>query len=355
MEQLKAFDKVLADAQEIKEKGNFLPDCSTKEGYQASKDFVLKTTTPARTALAKAHKEAKAFYLEGGRTVDAKKNELMAMLEEAQTPHQLAYKAVDDEKKRIKEAKETAIQDGFDLLNGYAQQALGQTSSFIDGLMDDCGSFDFDPDVFGKTLPEITAVQTKVMGQLTDAYTQALQLEQYEQKQKEMNDKLAAIEAKEQEQREAEEAQQREIDQAAQREQMRLEAEQAAAAETERLRLEAEQAKIDATNQAAQAETDRLAREEQVKAEAEQARAVAAEQAQKAAYDERQRVEREIAEKAAADKANAEALEANKKHSRAIKDQAFDSLVRGGMEPTQAKLAIKLIAARKALHLNITY
>ena len=77
---LKEFDKVMAAVMEIQDKGNFLPDTSTKEGYEASKRFVLDVTTPARTKLTEAHKKAKSHWIAGGKNVDNKKNELMDLL-----------------------------------------------------------------------------------------------------------------------------------------------------------------------------------------------------------------------------------------------------------------------------------
>lgn len=334
---LKVFDKVLADVQEIKDKGNFIPDCTTKDGYEASKNFVLKVTTPARTALTNAHKDAKAFYLEGGRMVDAKKNELMDMLMEIQEPHQLAYKAVDDEAKRVKAEKEAAIQNGFDILNGYIQSSLNQTSGFIDGLIGDCGSFDADEAVFGKQLPEVISLQQKVMSQLTDAYSQALMFEDMQKKQAEAQ----AIIDKQNAEREANE---KAVAEANQREQMRIEAEQAAAEENERLKREA-----------AESESRRLQQEAQAKIDAESARLKAEMDAKTAAEDAAALERKKQAEALAKEKADAEAREADKAHRGSINSQAMDCLIAGGLTEDQAKLAVKLIAAKKIAHVQINY
>lgn len=334
---LKVFDKVLADVQEIKDKGNFIPDCTTKDGYEASKNFVLKVTTPARTALTNAHKDAKAFYLEGGRMVDAKKNELMDMLMEIQEPHQLAYKAVDDEAKRVKAEKEAAIQNGFDTLNGYIQSALNQTSDFIDGLIGDCGSFDADEAVFGKQLPEVIALQQKVMSQLTDAYSQALMFEDMQKKQAEAQ----AIIDKQNAEREAND---KAVAEANQREQMRIEAEQAASEENERLKREA-----------AESESRRLQQEAQAKIDAESARLKAELDAKTAAEDAAALERKKQADALAKEKADAEAREADKAHRGSINSQAMDCLIAGGLTEDQAKLAVKLIAAKKIAHVQINY
>lgn len=344
MDSLKAFDKVYADAQIIKEKGNFIPDCSTKEGYEASKQYVLKETTKARSALSAAHKEAKAFFLEGGRTVDAKKNELMEILLDAERPHKEAYKAVDEESKRIKEEKEAAIQKGFDTLKSYSESALNQSSEYINNLIDDCSCFDCNPDVYGKEIQKIIELQEKTMNSLTDAYTKALQFEDMQRRQAEIEAKEAQLKAAEEERRRKQEEEERLILEAAQREQMRIEAEQAAAEQLELARLETEQA-----------EARRIEQEKQAAIDAENAKILAEEQAklaaEQAAEYERQRIEQE----AAKSKAEAEAREADKKHRSSINRQAMDCFIAGGLTEDQAKLAVKLIAARKIAHTQINY
>ena len=142
---LKEFDKVLSDVQKIKEKGNFIPECNTKSGYEASKTFYLKVITPARSSLTSAHKKAKSYWLEGGRNVDAKKKELEVMLNEVGTPHKEAYKQVDNDKKRIKEEKESRIQRGFDYLGNLINSALNQNSDLIKNLIEEYANLDVDP------------------------------------------------------------------------------------------------------------------------------------------------------------------------------------------------------------------
>ena len=343
-DQLKAFDKVLADLAEIQNKGNFLPDCATKEGYEASKEYVLKVTTPARTALTSAHKQAKAFYLEGGRAVDAKKNEVMEILEAAQKPHQEAYKSVDEERKRIKAAKEAAIQNGFNTLNGYIESAFNQSSSVIQELIDDCGCFDADQSVYGKETPAIIDLQSKVIGKLTDAMSTALQFEEMQLKADELAKQQAAIEEHQRKIAEQEAAQQREIEQAEMRERMRQEAEQEAAAETDRLKKEAEQSEL-----------RRIEQEKQAVIDAENAKAYAHQQSELAAKQAVEQEQKRQEQARIADQESAAKLEADKKHSRTIKTQAFDCFVQGGLDESSAKLAVKLIASRKIANIQINY
>jgi putative hemolysin len=341
---LKEFDKVLADFNEIKETGNFLPDCTTKSGYLASKEFVLKMTTPARTALSKAHKDAKAFYLEGGRTVDAKKNELMLMIEEVEKPHQEAYRAKDEEVKRIRAEREAAIQNGFDYLKGFVEIAINQDSETISFLLDECAVFDADPNVYRKEIGKVVSLHQKVMSQLTDALTHSLQIEDMKRQQDEMNKRQAEIDAKYAEQKRREDKEREDIHAANLRETMRLEAEEAAQAEVARLKKEAEDA-----------EARRVAQECQAKLFAEDARAEAKRQSELAAaqavQDEKDRQESERLQL----EADAKDREADKKHRGIINSQALYCLMQGGLSEDQAKLAIKLIASRKISHTQINY
>ncbi len=341
---LKAFDKVLADLQEIKTKGDFLPDCTTKDGYLASKDFVLKITTPARRALTDAHKGAKAFHLEGGRVVDAKKNELMQVLKDVEEPHQKAYKLKDEKIKRIKAEKEAAIQNGFDLLNGYASRAIGQPSGSISFLLEECSVFDADPAVYRKEIDKIVLLHKKIMGQLSDALTQALQIEDMGRKQDEMDRKQAEFDAIELKRSQDSDRENRKIEEAKQRERMRAEAEQLAANEVARHKLDAEKA-----------DSRRAEEAEQAKVFAEDAKIESKRQAELAAIqavqDEKDKQEAEQVKLAE----EAKAREADKKHRGVINRQAMDCLIQGGLSENEAKLAIKLIASRKVAHVQISY
>ena len=111
IKELIEFDKIAAGLAEIQAEGNFIPNTETKEGYEASKRFVLDVTTPTRTKLAAAHKEAKAYWLSGGSEVDKKKNEILQALVDIQQPHQDAYKAKDQEEKDKKAKFEADLQD----------------------------------------------------------------------------------------------------------------------------------------------------------------------------------------------------------------------------------------------------
>jgi hypothetical protein len=131
-----------------------------------------------------------------------------------------------------------------------------------------------------------------------------------------------AREAAEQAKREADERAQKERDAAAQRE-------------------------ADLKLQADNAELERIAAEQR----AEQAERDAQAQADQAAENERQR----IADEQAKAEAEARAREADREHRKAINTAALDALVKEGLTPEAAKLAITAIAQRKIPNIIIQY
>lgn len=74
---------------------DFIPDASTKDGYEHSKRLYLDNRKVLK-AIDDAHKDAKKPYLDAGRVVDKAKNEIRAKVEAILNPHKLAYQAVDN-------------------------------------------------------------------------------------------------------------------------------------------------------------------------------------------------------------------------------------------------------------------
>lgn len=149
---LTRFDKVMSDVKDIQDKGNFLPDCSSKEGYEASKRFVLDVTTPARVQLNTVHKEVKAPFLDACKMLDEKKKELMPILEAIEAPHKTAYKAVDQAKKEEKARFEASIDAKVTELFNYRNQALGLNSSQLSDLIQQCGETDTEEGFYHRSL-----------------------------------------------------------------------------------------------------------------------------------------------------------------------------------------------------------
>lgn len=139
---LSKFDKVMADVETIKEQGNFIPACDTKEGYEASKRFVLDVTAPARKALTEAHKTTKAPFLDACRYLDQKKKELMPILEQIEAPHKEAYKAVDAAKKAEKERFENELAAKVNSIVELRSLPFNAGSEFITNRIHECGEID---------------------------------------------------------------------------------------------------------------------------------------------------------------------------------------------------------------------
>lgn len=288
---LTKFDQVMADVEEAREKGNFLPDMSTKDGYNASKRYVLDVTAPMRKALENAHKETKAPFWETCKFLDSKKKELMAVIEEIEEPHKLAYRNHDAEIKRKKEEAEQAVQNKIDWFDHVINQAFSADSKRIGELMEECQDFDMDFEFFGKRIEEAQNKQVVTIAKLADRLTQQvafeesekqrLEMEKRQQELEEREAKLSAeeeariaaqnaeAEAKERAEREAklkaerEEAERKHAEEMkalkAKQEKERIEAERIAKEQAEKARIEAEE-------KAKREEEERIAREEAARA-----------------------------------------------------------------------------------------
>lgn len=308
MEQVKElveFDKIAAGIAEIQEKGNFLPDVSTEDGYNASKRFVLDVTTPTRTKLAEAHKTAKAYYLEGGRAVDKKKNEILDLLVDIQKPHLDAYKAKDQEEKDRKAKFEQDIQDKIDVLFNYRILPNGSTSQSIADAIQSCGETDTQDGFYHRATDAFNTRQESI-----DILNESLMLcvayeaEQVRQAELAEQNKIQqeAIEAQQEQMR----LQQEEMD----KKQAEIDAAQNEIAEKARAEAEAKQRVIDDKNRAEAEAKAKVEREEYAKQQAE----IAAENARQA------EIKRQQDEAAAQEEARAK-LEANKKHTGKVRGE----------------------------------
>lgn len=262
---LTKFDKVIADVDAVKEKGNFIPDMSTKDGYELSKRFVLDNTAPMRKALEKAHKEVKAPFWDACKFLDSKKKELITMIEEIEAPHKLAYKNHDAEIKRKKEEAEQAVQNKIDWFDQVLNNAFNASSEQIEKMLEDCQDYEMDFDFFGKRIVEAQEKQADTISKLTDRLTQQVMFEQsekqrieFEEKQRELEAREAKILAEEQAKKDAINAEHEAKVRAEREEAQRIEREQAEKRHQEEMKLLAERQ-----------EKERLERETQLKAQAE--------------------------------------------------------------------------------------
>ena len=325
VKELVEFDKIAAGIAAIQEQGNFIPDVSTKEGYTASKRFVLDVTTPTRTKLADAHKVAKAYYLEGGRAVDKKKNEILELLVDIQKPHLDAYKAKDQEEKDRKAKFEQDIQDKIDVLHNYRLLPNGSTSKSIAAIIDQCGETDTQ-DGFYHRANDAFKVREESLETLNESLMQCVAYEAEQARQAELAEQnriqQVAIEAQQEQMR----LQQEEMN----RKEAEIEAAQNEIAEKARIEAEAKQKVISDKNRAEAEAKAKVEREEYAKQQSE----IAAENARQS------EVNRQQAEVAAQQEEQAK-LEANKKHTSKVRCEIKEHIIAScGVDE---KLAVSIV------------
>lgn len=335
---LTKFDKVLASLALIQDKGNFIADCSSKEGYEASKRFVLDETVPARKELTEAHKETKKPFWDTCKFLDAKKNELMPMLEEIEKPHKEAYKAYDQEKKDRKAKFEAAIQDKIDFFHGFKMVNTG-TSDQIAAIIDSCGETDTVEGFYHRAADAEKAKQ-EAMEYLNDFLISTVNCEAEEQRQ-------IAL---------AEENRLRQIEIDKQQEAMRLQQEEMDKKQAELDRFSNEASK---KKQAEQRESQRICDEAEQKEREKQAAIERAEYGAKQAREAAEKAKQaEIFRQQEEKRLEAEAAakrEANIRHYAKINNAIVKVLVDNGISGKDAKTVVTLTAKRQVPNLSIKY
>lgn len=341
VKELIEFDKIAAGIADIQEKGNFIPDMSTKEGYNASKRFVLDETTPTRTRLADAHKKAKEYWKLGGQNVDKKKNEILELLVDIQRPHQEAYKAHDQAEKVRKAKFEQDIQDKIcEFYDFKFMVDINKTSSEeISRIIDSCGEIDTAEGFYHKSKEaEIAKQETMVI--LNDCLITIVNREAEQQREAELaeENRLRQIQIDEQQeamriQQEKMDAQQAEIDRVANESRAKAQAE---ADEKQRLIDEAEQAELEKKRA--------VEREEYAKQQAEQA-------AERAKQDEINRQKAEQEKQRIADEKRAN----NNRHVTKIKTQAKKFIMSFDIDEETAIKLVQAISHKDESTLTINY
>lgn len=137
-------NRVAAGLEALREQYSHDPDCSTDEGYEQAK-AEQKAIAKTRIAVEKAHKAGKAFYLEGGRRIDAMKREILDVVSPLEESRKAAVKAVDDEKARIEREKAEAEQRRIDTIEARIAEiketgtllSTATTPFLVETLMDD--------------------------------------------------------------------------------------------------------------------------------------------------------------------------------------------------------------------------
>tara|TARA_R110000772_G_scaffold267206_1_gene390708 strand:- start:80 stop:1087 length:1008 start_codon:yes stop_codon:yes gene_type:complete len=193
-------------------------------------------------------------------------------------------------------ARQATIDLSFSKLVDSAMEAIGQTSSVIEGIIDDVACYDFRPEIFQKRTTEAVTKHAELMGKLQHMLSAQTASEELESKRAEVEEK---------------ERLQHEADQKV----IRIKRETEIA---EQATLESE--KRHAAQLLENAERERLAsieREKQIAIDKIKAEAEAKQQAEQAAQSERDK----IAAEQAAEKSRLDKFEANKSHVGAVRKQ----------------------------------
>lgn len=337
VKELVEFDKIAAGIAEIQEKGNFIPDVTTKEGYEASKRFVLDVTTPTRSRLDKAHKTAKEYWKLGGKNVDAKKNDILKLLFDIQQPHQDAYKEFDQIKKDEKAAFESDLQQKINVFGNYKFLPPNANSDNIADIIGECGETDTVEGFYHRSKEAEEAKQDAMLF-LNDALMVAVNQEAEQKRQAELAEENRLRQIQIDEQQEAMRLQQEEMNR--QQEEINRVANEAAekaqdeANEKQRLIDEAEHAELEKQRA--------IEREEYAKQQAEQAAERAVEQEKQRQYNERIAKEKEQAK-----------LEANKKHTGMVRGEIKDHLINTcGIDNALATKIVKSLLKTNRVTIN---
>lgn len=174
---------------EVRETGNFLPNVSTKEGYEKSKRVSLdigKTITRLETA----RKSKKATILATGRAIDGEAKIILSDLEAIQSPHKLAYKKLDDAKKEREQDRIDQLTSRIDYMRNLPE--LMRDSSSEEILMASQSVQSDDCETYYEFTMDALKVRNAAVATLTSMYESALQAEREAAELKELRAKQEA-------------------------------------------------------------------------------------------------------------------------------------------------------------------
>jgi hypothetical protein len=315
------YDEFTAQIEALRNEANFIPDGTTEEGYQKSKEVSKKVIGKVLTRLEKVRKEEKSESLERGREIDAQAKEIKAVLLEIQAPHKELYETIDNAKKEAEAKRKADLEERVRYIKELPEAMADMDSeSIIIALQEiqaeECLDF-----------YEFTEHALKAKNASCDALAKL------------HADKMTSErEAKELEELRAKQSKQDELDRQAA-------AVKAATEKAEREKFEAIEREEAAKEAAKKAEQDTI----NAKAQAEDQAIKAAEQAR---LDEVARQEAVEAEKARQEQDRL----ANVEHCRNFNAQAFiDLQAFAGISEDQAKSVVVAIARNQISNITINY
>jgi undecaprenyl pyrophosphate synthase len=302
------YDEFRAKIAEVSQVCDFIPDVTSKEGYEKSKRVALDVGK-VLTNLEKKRKELKKESLEFGRNVDSQAKEIAEELESFQLPHKNAYKELDNLKKEREEARKAELSERVEQIATLPEMMRDSDSDSVKAAIEDLNNEEC-LDFYEFTEQALKARKSSLAA-LSEMFGQKLQQEKEAAELDRLRKEAAKREQKDREERLVKEA--------------LLGAERKAQAEKEA----AEKREQDLKNAAIQAE--------------EKAKREIADAARKAEEEKQQ----EILAK--------EKREANEKHCRKIHMEALQSLIGEGVDERQAAVVVKLIADGLIKNISIKY
>lgn len=339
MSKIKEYSLIEAGLAELSNKYATVHDVTTQDGYdQCKKD--AKAVGKYRTSLESVRKEIKGPALERCRDIDDEAKRIQIEIAKVEDPLKLAYKSVDEKKKKEVAERLAKIEKKINQIRGYVSKSLGATSNDISLYIEEVDSIDCTEGFYDLTKEALIA-RKETLEHLNFALKQTIQDEIAEKKRIEQEaelEELRKIKAQQEEKQRKIDEQQREIDHQKelqdQEKQAAINAQLAEEMAAKAAKERDEQAKIDADN----AEKKRLADVEK-----------AAESARLA------EIERQEEEKAAELNRIAK-LEANKKHVGKIRGQAKECLMKNkSINEELAIKIVKMIAKGEIEHISINY
>ena len=328
-----------AALEELKGKFSLVPDPGTEQGYADIK-CNLKVIQPYLKKLEDKRVELKADSLARGRLIDSEAKRIKGVLLEIRDPLKLAKQKRDDELKAIEQAKAdaeaahiAAIEQKVTDINNMVEGLLGADSKTIQARLDAAKNIVISNVEFEDSIEQAKESKDRVIDELESAVIERkafeVQWAEQEERQRIQDEKQSELDAK-----------QAVID--------KQEAEQRQKEHDARIAKEAEERATMAAELAQQKERDATEeRERQLRD--------SIEKAERDSRETEARVKAEQAAKIKREHEEAEKREANKKHKAIINNEAVKNLVNNGMNETNAKKAVTLIAKRLIPNVIINY
>lgn len=331
------YDEIRAGIDAIKAECDFLPDVSTKDGYEKSKRLALDHGK-VLTKLESVRKERKSYWLEGGKQVDSQAKSIKEEIEEAINPHKEAYKNLDNAKKEREKARVAALEERVQFIVNLHESMQDSSSDEVMAAIEGLNSEEC-LDFYEFTMQALEARKASQQ-KLADLYRRVKKSEDEAEelaKLRELQEERTRIDREEQIKREAS---------------AKAEAEKQEAVNRQ---MAAEQAKIDAERRAIEAEKAAKVESEQAALraiEAEKQSKINADIAAKNARDAEIKRQEEVIK---AEQEDIAKREANKKHVGAILKAAKEALMAEDLSEDIAKKVVLAIKAGKIPNVSIKY